>query len=295
MKGLLDIHIHGQGGHDCMGPASDLFALSRLLKRQGVAAFLPTFVSAPKTRLLRSLRTVRSVMGRERGARILGVHLEGPFLDPKTRGAHRLSSLRAPSVPEAREWMSVAPGLVRLVTLAPELPGALPLIRFLTRRGVKVSLGHSACTASQARTAAKAGATSVTHLFNAMGRLHHREPGLAGWALADPDVYTEVIADGHHVSDDMLRVLFASRPAGKVILVSDSIPLSLAPARRGSLEGMPVRLASDGTLRTAGGALAGSNIRLKDAVKRVKRLGLVSARQAEAMASDNPRHMLGMK
>jgi N-acetylglucosamine-6-phosphate deacetylase len=277
-----------------MGPASDLLNLSLLLKRQGVSAFLPTFASAPPSRILRCLETVQSVMGREKGARILGVHLEGPFLNPHKRGAHRAASLRPPSLREAREWLSVAPGLVKLVTLAPELPGAIPLIRFLTRKGVRVSLGHSAATTREAHDGFKAGATSVTHLFNAMGVLHHREPGLAGWALTNRDVYTEIIADDHHVSDEMLKLVLATRPPDKVILISDSLSFSVTKAKRGQLEGREIHRAPDGTLRTKEGSLAGSNIRLKDAVERVKRLGVVTPRQAEAMATINPLKMLGL-
>jgi len=294
VKGLVDVHIHGQGGFDCMGPASDLLDLSILLKRQGVSAFLPTFASAPKTRILRCLETVGSVTGRERGARILGVHLEGPFLNPGKRGAQRSSALRLPSLREAKEWLSAAPGLVKLVTLAPEMPEAVPLIRFLSRRGVRVSLGHSRATLREAREAFRAGAASVTHLFNAMAPLHHREPGLAGWALQEPGVFTEVIADGHHVCSDMLKWILSTRPPEKMILVSDSLPMSLSGLKRGHLAGKDVHLSRDGTLRTREGALAGSNIRLKDAVERVKKLGVVSARQAEAMASKNPLNMLGI-
>lgn len=294
MTGLIDIHIHGQGGYDCMGPASDLLNLSLLLKKQGISAFLPTFATAPPARILRCLETLQSVMGREKGARILGVHLEGPFLNPHKRGAHRTTSLRPPSLREAREWLSVTPGLVKLVTLAPEMPGAIPLIRFLTRKGVRVSLGHSASTAREAQDGFKAGASSVTHLFNAMGVLHHREPGLAGWALTNRDVYTEIIADGHHVSNEMLKLVLSSRPPEKVILISDSLPLSLMKAKQGRLEGRPIHRAPDGTLRTKEGSLAGSNIRLKEAVERVKRLGVVTPRQAEAMATMNPLKMLGL-
>lgn len=295
MIGWLDIHIHGQGGFDCMGSEQDLLGLSLLLKRQGVSAFLPTFVSASPSRIRVCLETVKRVSGQERGARILGVHLEGPFLNPSKRGAHRRSRLRPPSVREAREWIAAGEGLVRLVTLAPEMPDALPLVRFLRRQGVRVSLGHSACTFAQARGARRAGASSVTHLFNAMGVLHHREPGLAGYALSDDGIYTEIIADGHHVSRPMLELVLRTRPPEKIVLVSDSLPCSKTGRRRSLLEGRPVFRRPDGTLRTQDGALAGSNITLGEAVRFVKSLGVVSARQAEAMATVNPMRMLGLK
>ena len=199
---LIDIHIHGQGGLDVMSQdPRDILKLSSRLREQGVAGFLPTIISSPKKDILRTLENIKSVHGQEKGAKILGVHLEGPFLHPQRKGTHNLKYIRPMNLKEVKEWVAVGEGLVKLVTLAPELPGAEPVIRYLVKKGVRVSMGHSTAKWSEARLGKAFGAKSVTHLFNAMEPFHHREPGLVGFALYDRDLFTEVIADGVHLSD----------------------------------------------------------------------------------------------
>jgi N-acetylglucosamine-6-phosphate deacetylase len=296
IQGLVDIHFHGQGGFDVMSPdPEDLLRLSLRLKSQGVAGFLATFVSSPKEEFIAALETVKRVQGGEKGAKILGVHLEGPFLHPERKGAHNPRHLRPPDLREVREWIAAGEGLVKLVTLAPELPGAVPILRLLVRKGVRVSMGHTTATFEQAEAAKKLGVRSVTHLFNAMNPVHHRAPGLAGFALIDDDLYTEIIADGVHVSDEMVKLVFRSRPAAKVILISDGFFLT---GRRSSgvvsLGGIKVRAFPDGSLRLLDGTLAGSNASLKDIVDRVIRMGVIPREDVIAMASANPLRMLGL-
>ena len=195
-KGWIDLHLHGYAGLDAQSAEPrELLKLSVRLGQEGLAGFLLTYVSAPKASLLRSLRAAREAAGKERGAKILGIHLEGPFLNPLRAGAHQLRHLRKPSIAEAREWLDTAGSLLKIVTLAPELPGSAPVIRYLVQNGVRVQMGHSCATAAQARAAKNCGATGVTHLFNAMGS------ELADFALRDRNLYTELIADGVHVSD----------------------------------------------------------------------------------------------
>ena len=294
--GLIDVHFHGQGGFDVMSEdPEDLLGLSMRLKGQGVAGFLATFVSSPREEIVRSLETIKKVQGSEKGAKILGVHLEGPFLHPERKGAHNPRHLRPPNLAEVREWVAAGEGIVKLVTLAPELPGAAPVIRFLTRKGVRVSMGHTTATFEQAQAAKKLGVKSVTHLFNAMNAVHHRAPGLAGFALIDDDLYTEVIADGVHVSDEIAKLVFRSRPLSKIILISDGF--FLTGCRKGgvvSLGGVKVRAFEDGSLRLLDGTLAGSNSSLKDIVDRVLRMGVLSRPEVLAMATTNPLRMLGL-
>jgi N-acetylglucosamine-6-phosphate deacetylase len=295
-RGLVDVHFHGQGGLDVMGPdPEDLLRLSERVGAQGLAGFLATFISSPRATIVAALERVKRVAGRERGARLLGVHLEGPFLHPERKGAHNPRHLRPPDLDEVREWIAAGEGLVKLVTLAPELPGQREIIRFLDRKGVRVSMGHSRADARQAREGKRWGATSVTHLFNAMNPLHHRDPGLLGFALGDRDLYTELIADGVHVCDAVAALVLRLRPPERMILISDGFFLTgLGRGRSAVLGGMTVKSMPDGSLRLPDGTLAGGNLTLPAIVDRVIKLGVLPAKQVVAMASANPLRMLGL-
>jgi len=296
IQGLIDIHFHGQAGFDVMSDhPEDLLGLSLHLKKQGVAGFLATFVSTPKEEILAALETVKKVQGSEKGAKILGVHLEGPFLHPERKGAHNPRHLRPPDLNEVKEWISVGEGIVKLVTIAPELPGGEEAVRFLVKKGVRVSMGHTTTTFEQAGTFKKWGVKSVTHLFNAMNPLHHRAPGLPGFALIDDDLYTEVIADGVHVSDDIARLVFRSRPKKKIILISDGFFLTKRQELGDvQLGGITVRTFPDGSLRLLDGTLAGSNSSLKDIVDRVIKMGALPKADVVRMVTSNPLEMLGL-
>lgn len=273
----------------------DLLRLSLRLGSQGVAGFLATFVSSPRREVIAALESIKRVQGSEQGAKILGVHLEGPFIHPERKGAHNPRHLRPPDPKEVREWIAAGEGLVKLVTLAPELPRAVDVVRLLVRKGIRVSMGHTTATFEQARSAKKLGVRSTTHLFNAMNPLHHRAPGLVGFALGDGDLYTEIIADGVHVSDEMVRLVLRLRPRRKIILISDGCFLT-GCAKRGvvKLGGMRLRAFPDGSLRLLDGTLAASNASLKDIVERVIHLGILPRSDVIAMASRNPLEMLGL-
>lgn len=297
IQGLIDIHFHGQAGFDVMSEnPDDLRGLSLHLKKQGVAGFLATFVSTPKEEILAALETVKKAQGSEKGAKILGVHLEGPYLHPERKGAHNPRHLRPPDLNEIKEWLAVGEGIIKLITIAPEMPGADEAIRFLVKKGVRVSMGHTTATFEQAATAKKLGVRSVTHLFNAMNPLHHRTPGLAGFALIDDDLYTEVIADGVHVSDDIAKLVFRSRPKKKIILISDGFFLTKRKELGDvQLGGLTVRTYPDGSLRLLDGTLAGSNSTLKDIVDRVIRMGALPKADVVRMVTTNPLEMLGLR
>jgi N-acetylglucosamine-6-phosphate deacetylase len=227
---------------------------------------------------------------RRRGATPLaGTHLEGPFLSPQQRGVHRVALLRAPAdgVPEHFFHPEV-----RVVTLAPELPGAIALVRCLTDHGVLVSIGHSAATAQQARRAVDAGATMVTHLFNAMPPFHHRDPGLAGWAIGHSDVALGLIADGVHVHSDAIRVV--RRAAGqRIALVSDASVAALAPPGRYTQAGVELERHADGRVLTLDGGFAGTGISLADAVLLFHAQGGAPPAEALRAASWRPAALLG--
>ncbi len=296
-KGIIDIHFHGQAGYDVMSEnPEDLLGLSQHLKPQGVAGFLATFVSSSKEDFIKSLETVKKVQGSEKGAKILGVHLEGPFLHPERKGAHNPKHLRPPDLAEIKEWIAAGEGIVKLVTIAPELPGAAEAVKLLVKKGVRVSMGHSKATFEEAAAAKKIGVRSVTHLFNAMNPLHHRMTGLPGFALLDDDLYTEVIADGVHVSDEMVRLIFRSRPKKKIILISDGLYITKRKDTSDiQLGGLTVRTFPDGSLRLPDGTLAGSNSTLPEIVERVVKLGALPRADVLRMVTTNPLEMLGLR
>ncbi len=268
--GYVDLHIHGAAGVLCeSGDTGAIRRISEILPRYGVTAFLPTLAALPPQRLRTAVAAIAAVQGGEPGARILGIHLEGPFLNPTFAGAQRSDWMRAPALAELEELQSLAAGAIRLITVAPELPGAIPFIAAARRLGVTVSIGHTGATAEQMREAIAAGALHVTHLFNAMRPLHHREPGPIGIALADDKVSVELICDGHHLDPTAVALAWRCKPRDKLVLVSDSVALDMP-------EGSCKLFDSDcviggGAIRLAkSGALAGSCLGLDQALRNLR-------------------------
>jgi N-acetylglucosamine-6-phosphate deacetylase len=213
--GFVDVHVHGAGGGMCED--ADVAALERIsatLVRCGVTSFLATIATLPTARLCAAVETIASFVGSEPGARIAGIHLEGPYLNPERAGAQAAQWMRRPSIDEFDALQTLAGDRIRLVTVAPELDGALPFIAAVRERGVTVAIGHSNATAAETRLGIEAGATHVTHLFNAMRELHHREPGLIGPALTEDAVSVELICDGHHVAPEVIDMAWRCKPRG---------------------------------------------------------------------------------
>ena len=289
--GLVDIQINGCFGVDFVAadPAG-WAAVTRRLPETGVTAFLPTFITAPVPELAAALERTAALPPLA-GARVLGVHVEGPFLSARRHGAHDPALLRDPAPEAVDALLAAAPGLLRIHTLAPELPGALDAVRRLVAAGVLVSIGHSDATAAQTEAAADAGARLVTHLFNAMRPLHHREPGLVGQALADPRLTCGLIADLHHVAAPVCRLAFAAA-AGRVVLVTDAVAAAGMPPGTYDLGGQQVSVDPLGLPRRADGTLAGSGLRLDAAVANVVAAG-VDLRSAVDAATRLPADLVG--
>ncbi|MEX1170748.1 MAG: N-acetylglucosamine-6-phosphate deacetylase [Chloroflexota bacterium] len=292
--GFVDVHVHGWGGYDAMGDDTARDGMSRALLRHGVTSFLPTAVTAPLTTLVDFAGHVRAWIpsAPADGAAPLGFNLEGPFLSPARRGAQDPASLLVPGDVEAAALEPLLDGL-RLITIAPELTGALELIGRLRGRGVAVSLGHSAASLDQARAGFAAGATTTTHLFNAMTGVDHRAPGLAAAALLDDDAYVELIADGHHVHPALWDLVARLKPAGRLLVVSDAIALGGTGDGRGLVGSLEVEV-SGGRVTLAGSTtLAGSVVALDGAVRNLVAAG-VTLSVAVAAATRNPLTMLGV-
>ena len=292
--GFVDIHVHGWGGHDAMGGLADLDGMARGLLRRGVTSFLPTTVSAPVDDLVAFAERVRSWIpaAPADGAEPLGFNLEGPFLAEVRRGAHNPAALRSPAEVPRSSLEPLVDGL-RVVTIAPELPGALDLIRWLAGEGVIVSIGHSAATVAEARAGYAAGGRSTTHLFNAMTGVDHRAPGLAVAALLDDAVWVELIADGIHVATPLWDLIRRLKPADRLLLVSDALVLAGTGDGRGRIGGLDVEIVGDRLVLAGTSTLAGSVIALDTAVRNLVGSG-ASLPEAVAAAGRNQLAMLGI-
>jgi N-acetylglucosamine-6-phosphate deacetylase len=289
VPGLVDIQLNGAFGVDFSDPAADLPAASAALAATGVTAFLPTVVSSPPEAYAPVLRNLAGPIPAG-GARMLGTHVEGPFLAPARRGTHDPSAVRPPDLAELRSWLDG--GQVAIVTLAPELPGAHALIRECVARDVVAAIGHSDATWQEADAAIEAGARLGTHLFNAMPPLHHREPGIIGRLLAD-GVVTSVIVDGVHVAPEMVCLVASIKASDELVFVTDGLAAlgePPGPYRLGSRE-----VISDGTVaRLADGTLSGSVMPMAPALGRLVAAGLEPSIAVRA-ASTTPARLLGLQ
>jgi N-acetylglucosamine-6-phosphate deacetylase len=268
VPGFVDLQVNGFGGVDLPGADAAGYATAgAALLATGTTAFQPTFVSAPVEALVDALA---SMPAGGIGPRVLGAHLEGPFLSPLRLGAHAPEHRRDPDLALLEQLLEAGP--VRQVTLAPELPGALGLIDALVERGITVSVGHTDATAAAAHAAFDRGARTVTHLHNAMRPGTPREPGVATVALARTDVVVQVIVDGHHLAPDTVRLAWRAA-AGRLALVTDAAAPAAAPAGEYRLGGRSVQ-ARDGIVRGPEGQLAGSALTMLDAVRNLHALGV---------------------
>jgi N-acetylglucosamine-6-phosphate deacetylase len=285
--GFVDLQVNGYAGVDFSAPGEDGYAVAgAALLRAGVTAFQPTIVSAALDSMLDSLARIPAV---DPGPRLIGAHLEGPFLSPSWPGAHDKSALRPPDLAVLDTLLASGP--VSQMTLAPELPGALGLIDVLRERGVTVSLGHSDADAGEAQLGFDRGAGAVTHLFNAMRRMQPRDAGIAFAALGRSDVFITLIVDAHHLAPDTVRV--AWRAAGdRLVLISDAVAAAAAPDGDYTLGGAIAIRSAAGVVRDRDGALAGSTLSMLGAVRNAHALGVPLA-AALAAASEAPARMAG--
>jgi len=296
--GLIDIHVHGGGGHDTMDATPEaLDGLAAFHAKHGTTAMLPSTVAAPAEEIHRTLEAVADAMARpSAGARILGAHVEGPFLNPARRGAHLERHVRPPDRAHD-DWLNEHQATIRRITLAPELPGALELIRDLRAAGIVVSLGHAAPDEAVLSQAVMAGASHVTHLYNAMSSLEKvgplRRAGLAEMALACDGLTVEVIADGFHLPIPLLQLIVRAKGVERVALVTDAMRAAGSPDGRYQLGEMGVTV-QGGMAITDEGGLAGSIATMDQLVRNaVERVGLPLA-QALEMATLTPARILGI-
>ena len=293
LPGFIDVHTHGGGGHNLhTTDPNEILAYARWAPRTGVTAFLIGTVGVPGEVPESQLRAAAAAInawpsGAGAGAEPLGIHLEGPYISPARRGAHPLSWLREPNPTETERILALADGHLRLVTLAPELPGAHALIRSLVAAGVTASMGHTDATYEQALEAIALGVTHATHCCNAMRPLLHRDPGPLGAIALSPGVSGELIADGVHVHPAMAQVLIKMVGAERIIIITDA--QAGAGITDGAFEfaGQPVRVVG-GAARLADGTLAGSVLTMDQALRNACATLGASLSAASGMLSRNP-------
>jgi len=297
---FFDIHVHGARSFDFMASdAAGIAEVGRFLVKRGVAHYLPTTVTAPLDLTLKALEkladAIEHPLAMASGSPVavpMGIHLEGPFVSHGKRGVHPAVSIREPSVEFFDRLQEAARGNIRLMTLAPELPHALELIEHVTAAGVRVTMGHSTATAEETLAAIAAGASSSTHLFNAMRPLDHREPGIVGTILDREDIYAEAICDGVHVHPAVIRLWLKMKGEERAILVTDGMSATGVPDGTYKLGDFDVVVKNGVCL--SGETLAGSVLTMDRAVANVQKFTGTSLGAAVRLASRNPARMMGM-
>jgi N-acetylglucosamine-6-phosphate deacetylase len=294
--GFIDLHIHGASGVDVMdGSEEAIDRISKYLLTRGVTSWLPTLVPSTTEQYARTvdvLERYATGWADTAGARLVGMHYEGPFVNSAMCGALKAEHFRTYSSPRDLDGIVVPKGFRKMITVAPEIVGGVDLIRSLKSDGWVVSIGHTSASMDILEDARLAGAVHVTHLPNAMSPLHHREPGPIGWALVEDRVSCDFVADGKHSSSAMLQIIVRCKPADKLMLISDAIaPTGLGD---GSYNVWGEKIAvKDGVTSNRAGKIAGSVISLPDAIKNMIKLG-VSQRDVSLMVSTNPARLLGL-
>lgn len=297
VPGFIDIHFYGCGGHSLTEPqsiAKELAAMSSMLPRWGTTAYLISTPMGDPATLMRCLEaTADAILTQQTGAQPLGIHLEGPFLDPRKPGAFPLTVLRQPDVSEMDDYLKAARGCIRLATLAPNLPGSQLVAQQLRQAGVLVSLGHSDASYEEATSALSQDFSLVTHVFNAMSGLHHREPGVLGAVLTSKSITSMLICDGIHAHRAAVQVLFRMLGPDRLILVTDA----MAGAGMGNgiytLLGREVTV-KDGKATLPDGTIAGSVLTIDRAVANVQNFTGCALTDALRMATLNPASVLGL-
>jgi N-acetylglucosamine-6-phosphate deacetylase len=298
--GFLDIHLHGGAGLDVMrASATELPRLGRFLIAHGVTGYFATTVAAPLDatcaaldRLADAIEEKTNVNGALLEARPLGIHLEGPFLSHKRRGVHPPEYLVEPTLPIFERLWQAARGHVRMITIAPEIPGAMEVIAEAARRKICVSIGHSDAELPVARAAVQAGARHATHTFNAMRPLDHRSPGIIGEVLSDDTMTADIIVDGIHVSPEVVKVFLQAKGPERAVLITDAISATGMPDGRYQLG--PIQVDVKDGKATAGDSLAGSVLTMDRAVRNVTRFSNWSLAQAVRAATLNPAQAVGL-
>jgi N-acetylglucosamine-6-phosphate deacetylase len=299
VPGFIDVHIHGAGGHDVMeGTEEALSTVARTLAAHGTTSFVATTVTASPDSICASAEGIARYItlqqqAEDNRAQVLGVHFEGPFISPVRRGVHPTEWITLPSAALLQRFTEAAGGYAQILTIAPELLGAMPCIDAARNAGLVVAMGHTDATYEQARAAIAHGARHAVHVYNAMRPFTHRDSGVIGAVLTSPDVTAELIADGVHVDETAMRILLQAKGAAGVILISDGISATGMPDGKYTLGTFEVTVAG-GVCRNAEGKLAGSTLTLDRALRNIVNLG-IPLPDALRMLTLDPATLLGIE
>ncbi|GJH40834.1 N-acetylglucosamine-6-phosphate deacetylase [Capnocytophaga sp. HP1101] len=295
LPGFIDIHTHGAFGFDATEVNEEgLRRWTKQIPSEGVTAFLPTTIAQPEEVLLKAVANIAKVHNEGyQGAEILGIHLEGPYLNPEKRGAQPLHCILSPDVAQFKRFQQASNNLIKLVTLACEQDTNYELTKYLANEGIRVSLGHSTANYHQSCMAFANGATSQTHVFNGMTGFHHREGGQVGFALRNHSVYGEIVCDGIHSTPDALHIYFEAKGRDHGIMITDSLYAKGCGKGTYQYDGEPLEIYEDGSAHLANGTLAGSTLRIIDGLRILIEDALVPVETAINACTKNPAEMLG--
>jgi len=293
LPGFVDRHIHGAGGSDGMdGTSQDLKTIADSIVKEGTTTFLATTMTQSQENIIKALNAVRDYK-RVSGAKIAGVHLEGPFIATKFKGAQPKEYILAPSVEVMKKFVEASGNKIKVVSLAPEQNGASELIAYLKDNNIVASIGHTQAGFKDVARAVEVGASSVTHTYNAQTPLHHREAGVVGSAMLIDELYTEIICDLIHVCKEAIMLVVKNKPDDKVILITDSMRAKHLPDGESELGGQKV-IVKNGEARLVDGTLAGSVLKMNEALKNIVTKVGVPLEKAIDFATANPAKSLGI-
>lgn len=293
IPGMIDVHIHGANGKDMMdGTRESIEEVSRVCAATGCTSFLATSVSSTMNALVQLVERVKDVVGQEPGAVIAGIHAEGPYLNVKRKGMQNEAHLRHPDLTEMHTVLEHAGPLMKMVTLAPELPGGLEMTRFLRGRGIVVAVAHSDATYDEAVAAFQQGASHVTHCFNGMRPIHHREPGVIVAAFEQPHVSVQAIVDHVHLHPAIVRMMHRMKGPGGMVLITDALQAMGLGDGEYQFGGHAVTVRG-GVARLADGTLASSTVTMNEALRNTVGIG-ISLVDAVTMAATTPADVLGL-
>ena len=306
--GFIDIHIHGSAGFDTMDATpSALARMAEFVSSHGVTGFLPTVMSTPIEQMLAATHAAAQAAQADinlygecsehdrlrRGAQVLGINVEGPFLNPDFKGAQPEAGIVGPDPAVLHRILEAGGGHVRVMTIAPEMPGAMETVKALASLGVLASVGHSGACYDDIRAAIEAGLRLVTHTYNGMRGLHHREPGVVGAALVHGELACEVIADGIHVHPAAAKLVAQAKGSNGTVLMTDAMRATGLPDGNYELGGQHV-IVTGGAARLESGVLAGSTLTMDAAVRNMVKFASIPLHEATAMASSTPARLIGL-
>ncbi|MGY0694095.1 N-acetylglucosamine-6-phosphate deacetylase [Virgibacillus sp. FSP13] len=294
IPGMIDVHIHGAHGADMMdGTVESIIEVSKTCARTGCTSFLVTSVTSSTEDLIHMIQNVKKAIGSESGAKIEGIHLEGPYLNVKRKGMQNELYLRHPNIEEMEEILKETGSLVKMVTIAPELPGGMEMVEFLKERGIIVSIAHSDATYEEAKEAFSKGASHVTHCFNGMRPIQHRDPGIVVAAFEESHVSLQAIVDHIHLHPAIVRFMHRMKGAEGVVLITDALQAMYMGDGDYEFGGQQVTV-RNGEARLADGTLASSTVTMNEALRKSVDSGILLA-EAVYMASTAPANILGLQ